>query len=197
MLVRVEDDGIETYPIAGTKHRGATRKEDEQLAKQLLTDEKERAEHVMLVDLGRNDLGKVSRYGSVKVTRFMQIEKYSHVQHIISEVAGKLKKGEDMFSSLKAVFPAGTVSGAPKVRAMEIIDELEPTRRGIYAGCLGYFSFNRNMDTAITIRTIDFEKDLAHIQVGAGIVADSDPEKEYVETMNKGQAMLKALGMEK
>jgi len=197
MLVRVEERRVETYPIAGTRPRGGTPKEDERLGRELLGDEKERAEHVMLVDLGRNDLGRVSRYGSVKVNRFMEVEKYSHVQHIISEVGGELGESEDSFSALKSVFPAGTVSGAPKVRAMQIIDELEPTRRGVYAGCIGYFSFNGNMDTAITIRTIDFEGDKAHIQVGAGIVADSLPEKEYDETMSKGEAMLKALGVGK
>ncbi|RLI94140.1 MAG: anthranilate synthase component I [Candidatus Altiarchaeales archaeon] len=195
MLVRVENRNVETYPIAGTRRRGKTPMEDKRLEVELLSDEKERAEHVMLVDLGRNDIGRVCEFGSVKVKNFMKIEKYSHVQHIISEITGKLRDDEDEFSALKAVFPAGTVSGAPKVRAMEIIDELEPTRRGIYAGCVGYFSFNGNMDTAITIRTIDFEKDNAFIQVGAGIVTDSKPEREYEETMNKCNAMLKALNL--
>lgn len=193
MLLRVENGIIETYPIAGTRPRGNNDEEDKRLEEELINDEKERAEHVMLVDLGRNDLGKVSEFGSVRVRRFMKIEKFSHVQHIVSEITGKLKNGSDEFSALEATFPAGTVSGAPKVRAMEIIDELEPTRRGIYAGCVGYFSFTRNIDTAITIRTIDFEKKMAHIQVGAGIVSDSKPEREYEETMNKGRAMLKAL----
>ncbi|MEA1924255.1 MAG: anthranilate synthase component I [Candidatus Altiarchaeota archaeon] len=195
MLARVEGRRVETYPIAGTKPRGGTPKEDDLLGRELLGDEKERAEHVMLVDLGRNDIGRVAEYGSVEVSRFMQVEKYSHVQHIISEVRGELRKDMDCFDALGAVFPAGTVSGAPKVRAMQIIDEVEPTRRGIYAGCVGYFSFNQNMDSAITIRTIDFEKNKAYIQVGAGIVADSNPKKEYQETMNKGEAMLKALGV--
>ncbi|OYT27458.1 MAG: anthranilate synthase component I [Candidatus Altiarchaeales archaeon ex4484_96] len=195
MLVRVEDRRVETYPIAGTRPRGINAIEDNRLGQELLADEKEKAEHVMLVDLGRNDLGRVCRYGSVKVNRFMKIEKYSHVQHIISEVSGMLDKKQDLFSALKSVFPAGTVSGAPKVRAMEIIDELEPTRRGIYAGCVGYFSFNQNMDSAITIRTIDFEGEDAFVQVGAGIVADSDPESEYQETLRKGEAMLEALGV--
>ncbi|OYT55029.1 MAG: anthranilate synthase component I [Candidatus Altiarchaeales archaeon ex4484_2] len=193
MLARVEGRRVETYPIAGTRPRGGAPGEDERLGRELLGDEKERAEHVMLVDLGRNDIGRVSEYGSVEVSRFMQVEKYSHVQHIVSEVRGELRQDMDCFDALKAVFPAGTVSGAPKVRAMEIIDEIEPTRRGIYAGCVGYFSFNQNMDTAITIRTIDFEGDRAYIQVGAGIVADSNPEKEYEETINKGKAMLKAI----
>ena len=193
MLVRVENKRVETYPIAGTRPRGKNEEDDKKLANELLNDEKERAEHVMLVDLGRNDIGKVSEFGTVEVTKFMQIEKYSHVQHIVSEVVAKLKKDMDEFDALNATFPAGTVSGAPKVRAMEIIDELEPTRRGIYSGCIGYFSFTRSMDTAITIRTIDFEKNKAFIQVGAGIVADSKPAKEFEETINKGRAMLKAL----
>ena len=165
------------------------------LANEILSDKKERAEHVMLVDLGRNDVGRVAKFGTVRVKKFMGVEKYSHVQHMVSEVVGELKDNMDEFDALKSIFPAGTVSGAPKVRAMEIIDELEPVRRGIYAGCVGYFSFNGNMDTAITIRTIVFEKDMAYVQVGAGIVADSVPENEYFETMNKGKGMLKALGI--
>ncbi len=195
MLVRVENRRVETYPIAGTRPRGETPEEDRRLEEEMLQDEKERAEHLMLVDLGRNDVGRVAEFGTVKVTKFMEVEKYSHVQHMVSEVVGELKKGKDEFDALQSIFPAGTVSGAPKVRAMEIIEELEPTRRGIYSGCVGYFSFNRNMDTAITIRTIVFEKDKAYIQVGAGIVADSIPEKEYHETMSKGKGMLKALGV--
>ncbi len=194
MLVRVENRRVETYPIAGTRRLGRTEKEDSRLEKDLLNDEKEKAEHVMLVDLGRNDIGRVAKYGTVKVSKFMQVEKYSHVQHIISEVVGNLEEDKDEFDAFRSIFPAGTVSGAPKVRAMEIIDELEPTRRGIYAGSIGYFSFNGNMDSAITIRTIEFEKNKAYVQVGAGIVADSKPEKEYMETMNKGRGMLKALG---
>ncbi|HDI73365.1 MAG TPA: anthranilate synthase component I family protein, partial [Candidatus Altiarchaeales archaeon] len=142
-----------------------------------------------------NDIGRVARFGTVKVKRFMQVEKYSHVQHMVSEVVGELKPGMDEFDALQSIFPAGTVSGAPKVRAMEIIEELEPTRRGIYSGAVGYFSFNRNMDTAITIRTVVFEKDRAYIQAGAGIVADSIPEREFQETMNKARGMLKALGV--
>jgi len=196
MLVRVENRKVETYPIAGTRPRGKDAAEDERLAKDLLADEKERAEHLMLVDLGRNDIGRVAEFGSVNVTKFMEIEKYSHVQHIVSEVVGELKPGMDEFHAFESIFPAGTVSGAPKVRAMEIIEELEPTRRGIYAGSVGYFSFNRNLDSAITIRTIEFEGNKAYVQAGAGIVADSVPEREYEETVNKGMALLKALEVE-
>ena len=156
----------------------------------MLSDEKERAEHLMLVDLSRNDIGKVSEFGTVKPTRFMYPEKYSHVQHIVTDVVGTLRTDKDEFDALEATFPAGTVSGAPKVRAMEIIEELEPTRRGIYSGCVGYFSFNRAMDTAITIRTAIFERGKVYIQAGAGIVADSDPEREYKETLSKGAALL-------
>ncbi len=196
MLVRVESGRVETYPIAGTRPRGKTEEEDKRLEREMLQDEKERAEHLMLVDLGRNDVGRIAKFGTVKVKKFMQVEKYSHVQHMVSEVVGELKEGKDEFDALRSIFPAGTVSGAPKVRAMEIIEELEPTKRGIYSGCVGYFSFNRNLDTAITIRTIVFEKEKAYIQVGAGIVADSKPENEYQETMNKGKGMLKALEVE-
>lgn len=196
MLVRVEKKVITTYPIAGTRPRGKTPSENKKLENEMLNDEKECAEHVMLVDLGRNDIGKVAEFGSIKVNKFMKVEKYSHVQHIISEVVGKLRSGKDEFDVFRSIFPAGTVSGAPKIRAMEIIDELETTRRGIYAGAVGYFSFNGVMDTAITIRTILFEKNRAYVQVGAGIVADSKPENEYEETMNKGQALMKALGVE-
>lgn len=196
MLVRVENRKVETYPIAGTRPRGRTKEEDVKMAKDLLQDEKERAEHLMLVDLGRNDIGRVARFGSVNVTKFMEIEKYSHVQHIVSEVVGELKPEMDEFHAFESIFPAGTVSGAPKVRAMEIIEELEPTRRGIYAGSVGYFSFNHNLDSAITIRTIEFEGNRAYVQAGAGIVADSVPEREYEETLNKGMALLKALEVE-
>lgn len=197
MLARVEGLRVLTYPIAGTRPRGKTVREDMKLEAEMLSDEKERAEHVMLVDLGRNDIGRVAEYGSVKVEKFMGVEKYSHVQHIVSEVAGTLKRGKDAFDALQSIFPAGTVSGAPKVRAMEIIDELEPTRRGVYAGCVGYFSFNRNMDTAITIRTLVFEKKEGRVyaQAGAGIVADSKPESEFNETLNKAKALLKALSV--
>ena len=193
MLVQVEGRTVVTYPIAGTRPRGKTPEEDLDLEKDMLTDAKERAEHVMLVDLGRNDVGRVAEYGSVKVTKFMEVEKYSHVQHMVSEVEGRLRPEMDVFDAFKSIFPAGTVSGAPKVRAMEIIEALEKTRRGIYAGAVGYFSFNHNMDMAISIRTIIFERDTAYIQAGAGIVADSDPSAEYHESLNKANGLLKAL----
>ena len=186
--------GIATVrPIAGTRPRGGNEKEDVALEKELLGDEKELAEHIMLVDLGRNDLGRVSEGGSVTVTEFKTIERYSHVMHIVSNVEGKIKKGMDCFDVLRATFPAGTLSGAPKIRAMEIIDELEPTRRGLYGGAVGYFGFNGNMDTAIAIRTLAINKGRAYLGIGAGIVADSDPEKEWEETMNKGRALLRAI----
>mgnify|MGYP001067991796 CR=1 FL=1 len=193
MLTRVEGKKVLTYPIAGTRKRGETPEEDKRLEEDLLKDPKECAEHLMLVDLGRNDIGRVAEFGSVHVNKFMSVEKYSHVQHIVSEVEGGLVDGKDAFDALRSIFPAGTVSGAPKVRAMEIINELEPSRRGIYAGSVGYFSFNRNMDTAITIRTLVFEGKKAYMQAGAGIVADSKPDKEYQETVNKAKGMLKAL----
>jgi anthranilate synthase component 1 len=193
MLARVEGKKVLTYPIAGTRKRGDTPERDKELEEELLADEKEKAEHLMLVDLGRNDIGRVAKFGSVKVNKFMGIEKYSHVQHIVSEVEGELVDDKDCFDALESIFPAGTVSGAPKVRAMEIINELEPSKRGVYAGSVGYFSFNGNMDTAISIRTVVFEKDKAYIQAGAGIVADSKPELEYKETVNKAKGMLKAL----
>ena len=196
MLARVEGKTALTYPIAGTRSRGKTVREDNALAREMLESEKERAEHVMLVDLGRNDIGRVAAFGSVHVKKFMAVEKYSHVQHLVSEVEGTLKDGCDALSALNAVFPAGTVSGAPKVRAMEIIDELEPDRRGIYAGCVGYFSFNGNMDTAITIRTLVFDGKKAYAQAGAGVVADSVPEHEHKETMKKASALIKSLGYE-
>jgi anthranilate synthase component 1 len=193
ILVRVDGSRVVVRPIAGTRPRGANIVEDEALSREMVNDPKERAEHVMLVDLGRNDIGKVSRFGSVVVDEFMTIEKYSHVQHIVSNVVGELQEGKDAYDALAATFPAGTVTGAPKVRAMEIIEELEPTRRGIYAGTVGYFSFNGNMDFAITIRTIVLQGGKAYVQVGAGIVADSIPEREYQETVNKGKGMLRAL----
>ncbi|MBU0762929.1 MAG: anthranilate synthase component I, partial [Candidatus Altiarchaeota archaeon] len=167
-LARVEGGIVSTYPIAGTRRRGKTEGEDKKFEKELVADEKERAEHIMLVDLGRNDVGRVAEFGTVEVTKYMEVERYSHVMHLSSEVVGKLKEGTDEFDALKSIFPAGTVSGAPKVRAMQIIDELEKTKRGIYAGCVGYFSFNDTMDTAITIRTIVFEGDQAYVQAGAG-----------------------------
>ncbi len=195
ILVKTEGNKVVVRPIAGTRPRGKNVVEDEALAREMVNDEKERAEHVMLVDLGRNDVGKVARFGTVEVTDFMTIEKYSHVQHIVSNVVGELREDKDVYDALEAAFPAGTVTGAPKVRAMQIIEELEPTRRGVYAGALGYFSLGGEMDFAIAIRTIVIQKGRAYIQAGAGIVADSVPEREYQETVNKGKAMLKALEM--
>jgi anthranilate synthase component 1 len=193
ILVKVDGRTITVRPIAGTRPRGSDIVEDEALSREMLNDKKERAEHVMLVDLGRNDVGRVSRFGTVEVTEFFGVEKYSHVQHIISNVKGEIKSGLDSFDSLEAAFPAGTVTGAPKVRAMEIIEELEPSRRGIYAGCVGYFCFDGDMDFAITIRTIVLEDGRAYVQAGAGIVADSIPDSEFKETENKGRGMLRAL----
>lgn len=193
MLVRVEGDAVEMRPIAGTRPRGNTPEEDSGLAEDLLQDEKERAEHIMLVDLTRNDLGRISRYGSVSVNELMTIERYSHVMHLVSTVSGRLSAGRDAFDVLRAVFPHGTVTGAPKVRAMEIIDELEPNARGPYAGAVGYVDFRGNMDTAITIRTILVKGGSAYVQAGAGIVADSIPEREYEETVNKARALLRAI----
>ncbi len=195
MLARVENRTVETFPIAGTRPCLKDPAENRRLAKELLADPKERAEHVMLVDLARNDVGKVAKFGSVRVPEFMQVHRYSHVQHIVSRVVGDLRDEYESYDALRAVFPAGTVSGAPKPRAMEIIEELEPTRRGPYAGAVGYFSYNGNADFAITIRTLFAEKDRAHIQVGAGIVADSVPEKEWMETEHKASALMKALQM--
>lgn len=192
MLVRVENRRVTTVPIAGTRLRGKTAEEDRYLADQLLADEKERAEHTMLVDLARNDVGRVSKYGSVCVNDFMNIEKFSHVQHIVSTVHGSLQDNLDGCDALKSCFPAGTVSGAPKIRAMQLIDELEPDRRGLYAGAVGYMGFDRNLEFAITIRTIIARKGKASIQVGAGIVADSVPEHEWQETENKARAMVNA-----
>ncbi len=193
ILVRLTDDLIELRPIAGTRPRGRTVAEDKALERELLADPKEKAEHVMLVDLGRNDVGKVARMGSVKVTDFMVIERYSHVMHIVSNVVGRLQPGLDMFDVFRACFPAGTVSGAPKIRAMEIIEELEHARRGPYAGAVGYFDYAGNMDLAIAIRTLCQKADRLYLQAGAGIVADSDPEREWQETINKGKALMKAI----
>ena len=193
VMVRLEDRQIELRPIAGTRWRGKTKEEDLALEKDLLADEKEKAEHIMLVDLGRNDVGRVSEIGSVKVTELMAIERYSHVMHIVSNVQGTLAPGENAFDVFRAAFPAGTVSGAPKIRAMEIIEELEPFRRGFYAGAVGYFSFLGNMDTCITIRSILIKDGKAYVQVGGGVVADSVPEKEYEETLHKAQAIFKAI----
>lgn len=193
MLVRVENGMVETCPIAGTRKRGATKHEDEKLEKELLSDQKELAEHTMLVDLGRNDIGKVSKFGTVVVKDLMHVEKYSHVMHIVTGVQGEMKDDMTPFDALMSVLPAGTLSGAPKIRAMEIIDELETVKRGTYGGAIGYLSFNGNLDSCITIRTIVFKDNKAYIQAGGGIVADSVPEMEYIESMNKAGALLKAL----
>jgi anthranilate synthase component 1 len=194
MHVRLEGRTAELRPIAGTRPRGVSSEEDAALAIELLSDEKERAEHIMLVDLGRNDLGRVCDYGSVRVEEVMTIERYSHVMHIVSDLRGKLRDGCNAFDLLRATFPAGTVTGAPKVRAMEIIEELERTRRGLYAGVIGYVGFDGNMDSCITIRTIVMRGNTAYIQAGAGIVADSDPAREYQETLNKARALAEAVG---
>lgn len=193
LLVRVEDGVVVTHPIAGTRPRGASPEEDERLAEELLADEKERAEHIMLVDLGRNDVGRVAKPGSVKVDRLMEIERYSHVMHIVSNVSGQLADGKTPFDAFRAVFPAGTVSGAPKVRAMEIIAELEPSKRGIYAGAVGYASFAGSLDTCIAIRTMLVKDGVAYLQAGGGIVYDSVPETEYIETVNKMRALMRAI----
>jgi anthranilate synthase component 1 len=192
-LIRAEDNELEIIPIAGTRQRGRDKTEDEALARELLNDPKELAEHVMLVDLARNDIGRISRHGSVKVTDFKTIQKYSHVMHIISRVHGKLHAGLTVVDAFKAAFPAGTVSGAPKIRAMEIINELEPEKRGIYSGAIGYFNYGGNMDLCIAIRTIVASKGHMYYQAGAGIVADSIPENEYRETLNKCQALRRAI----
>jgi anthranilate synthase component I len=192
-MVRLTGDTIELRPIAGTRRRGATAAEEAALEADLLADPKERAEHIMLVDLGRNDVGRVAAVGSVEVNELMVIERYSHVIHIVSNVRGKLAPGKSAFDLFVSSFPAGTVSGAPKIRAMQIIAELEPEKRGLYAGAIGYFSFNGNLDTAIVIRTIVMQGKKAFINAGAGIVADSDPESEYQETLNKARGMLKAI----
>jgi anthranilate synthase component 1 len=193
MLVRVEGRMAQTHPIAGTRPRGKTDEEDTRLAEELKRNEKERSEHVMLVDLGRNDLGRVSQFGTVRVPQFMGLEKYSHVMHLVSIVEGKLADDQDRLDALVACFPAGTVSGAPKVRAMEIIAELEPDRRGIYAGAVGYLDFAGNLDFCITIRTLVITGTRATVQAGAGIVADSNPSAEYQETQDKAKALIRAL----
>ena len=197
MLVRVTGNQIETFPIAGTRPRDDDEERNKQLTDELLSDEKERAEHVMLVDLARNDVGQIARFGSVKVPEFMQVHQFSHVQHIVSKVIGELKKDRDCFDAIRAIFPAGTVSGAPKIRAMEIIQELEGESRGPYAGALGYFSKNMCADFAITIRTLVVKGNDAYIQAGAGIVADSIPEREWFETEQKASALIAALEMAK
>ncbi|MFT7643838.1 MAG: anthranilate synthase component 1, partial [Pirellulaceae bacterium] len=193
IMCRVYDGTLTVRPLAGTRKRGEDDAEDQRLAEELLADPKERAEHVMLVDLGRNDVGRVAQYGSVKLSDMMVIERYSHVMHITSNVTGELQDGKDSFDALKACLPAGTVSGAPKVRAMEIIDELEPHRRGPYAGAVGYFDYGGNMDTCIALRTLVVTGNTAYIQAGAGIVADSQPTMEYQETLNKARGLLKAI----
>jgi len=193
ILTRLEDDVVTVRPIAGTRPRGETEEADLAWEKELLADPKERAEHLMLIDLGRNDAGRVSEIGSVKLTENMIVERYSHVMHIVSNVTGQLKKGMTAIDVIRATFPAGTVSGAPKIRAMEIIDELEPVKRGIYAGAIGYLSWNGNMDTAIAIRTAVIKDGILTIQAGAGIVADSVPAYEWKETMNKGRAVFRAV----
>jgi anthranilate synthase component 1 len=193
LLVRVEDGEVTIHPIAGTRRRGEDPQSDQQLADELKNDPKERAEHVMLVDLGRNDVGRVSIPGSVKVSQFMEIERYSHVMHLVSDVTGQLRPELTAYDALRAGFPAGTVSGAPKIRAMEIISELEAEQRGIYAGAVGYFSHSGNLDTAITLRTMVIQNGRAYIQAGGGIVADSSPAEEYQESMNKAKALLRAL----
>jgi anthranilate synthase component 1 len=193
MLVRVEGQAMQTHPIAGTRPRGGSDVDDRRLAEELRASEKERAEHVMLVDLGRNDLGRVAEYGTVRVPTYMTIERYSHVMHLVSKVEGRLAAGRDRLDALVSCFPAGTVSGAPKVRAMEIISELENRRRGVYAGAVGYLDFAGNLDFCITIRTVVIERGRAYVQAGAGIVADSDPAAEYQETRDKARAVIKAL----
>ncbi|OGP91398.1 MAG: anthranilate synthase component I [Deltaproteobacteria bacterium RBG_16_48_10] len=193
VMVRLEEGQMELRPLAGTRRRGTTEEEDLVMERELLADEKEKAEHIMLVDLGRNDLSRVAETGSVKVTELMKVERYSHVMHIVSNIQGTLGPQKNAYDVFRATFPAGTVSGAPKVRAMEIIEELEPIRRGPYAGAVGYFSFTGNLDTCITIRSILIKAGKAYVQVGAGIVADSEPEKEYDETLNKAQAIFNAI----
>jgi len=193
LLVRVEDGIVSNHPIAGTRRRSKDATEDLALEEELKNSEKERAEHIMLVDLGRNDIGRISEPGTVEVSQFMDVERYSHVMHLVSHVQGKLRAGLSQFDALRSCFPAGTVSGAPKIRAMEIIAELEKERRGPYAGAVGYFDFSGNLDTAIAIRTIIIKNNMAYIQAGAGIVADSVPEQEYQESLNKAQALLAAI----
>ena len=195
ILARLEDGTVTVRPIAGTRKRGATEEKDKALEQELLNDPKELAEHLMLIDLGRNDVGRVAKTGSVNLTDKMVIERYSHVMHIVSNVTGELKDGMDAMDVLKATLPAGTLSGAPKVRAMEIIDELEPVKRGVYGGAVGYLAWNGNMDTAIAIRTAVIKDRQLHVQAGAGVVADSIPEMEWKETMNKGRALFRAVAM--
>jgi anthranilate synthase component 1 len=193
MLVKVQGRTAHYRPIAGTRPRGETEEQDRRYEQQLRQSVKERAEHVMLVDLGRNDLGKVSEYGSVQVDELMATERYSHVMHLVSSLRGRLRRRADCFEALSACFPAGTVTGAPKVRAMQLIEEMEPVRRGVYAGCVAYMDFSGNLDSCITIRTMVLKDGVAYMQAGAGIVADSQPEKEYQETVSKAKALLAAV----
>ena len=193
MLVRCRGNKLEYRPIAGTRPRGATEMEDWIFGEDMRSDEKEIAEHVMLVDLGRNDLGRIAEYGSVEVEDLMKIERYSHVQHLVTSLKAELRSEFDCFDALASCFPAGTVSGAPKVSAMQIIKKLEPTTRGIYAGTVGYIDYANNLDTCIAIRTLELKNGIASIQAGAGIVADSVPEKEYEETINKARALVRAI----
>jgi anthranilate synthase component 1 len=197
MMIKVQNGTVETRPIAGSRPRGKTPEEDQKLEESLLEDQKELAEHVMLVDLARNDLGRVCDFGTVKVEHFKRVERYSHVMHIVSEVTGRLQKGKNAYDAFQSCFPAGTLSGAPKIRAMEIIEELEPSRRGIYGGAVAAFGFDGNMDSAITIRSVVLKKlgkkNRAYVQAGAGLVADSVPESEYIESCNKARAVLMAV----
>jgi anthranilate synthase component I len=193
MLVKVQGRDVFYRPIAGTKPRGKDEAEDRRLEKEMLASEKERAEHIMLVDLGRNDLGRVCEYGTVRVEQLMNVERFSHVMHLVSSLRGRLREDVDCFDALMACFPAGTVSGAPKVRAMEIIEELEGTRRGIYAGGVLYMDFAGNLDSCIALRTMVIKNGVAYVQAGGGVVADSTPQGEYQETVNKSQALLSAL----
>lgn len=195
ILVRLEEGEMTVRPLAGTRRRGASEEEDQALERELLADPKERAEHLMLIDLGRNDVGRVAETGSVRVTEQMVVERYSHVMHITSNVTGHIKDGLSGMDALRAALPAGTLSGAPKIRAMEVIDELEPEKRGIYGGAVGYLAWNGNMDTAIAIRTAVIKNGQLFIQAGAGLVADSDPQSEWDETMNKARALFRAAGM--
>ena len=193
MLVRCVDGNLDYHPIAGTRPRGATAEEDKAMEKELTSSEKERAEHIMLVDLGRNDVGRVSVPGTVEVTELMQVEHYSHVMHLVSHVTGRLRPDMSTYDAIRSCFPAGTLSGAPKIRAMEIIAELEPDKRGPYGGATGYFTFSGNMDTAILLRTMSVKDGVAHVQAGGGIVADSEAEPEYQETVHKARALMRAI----
>ena len=193
LLVQVIDGQVAVHPIAGTRRRGRDEAEDLELEEELRGDEKERAEHIMLLDLGRNDVGRVSKPGTVEVTQALDVERYSHVIHLVSHVKGQLRDGYSNYDALRACFPAGTVSGAPKIRAMEIVADLEPDRRSVYAGAVGYFDFSGNMDTAISIRTAVLKDGVAHVQAGGGIVYDSNPDSEYMETLHKASAVLKAI----